>query len=249
LTEAALVRRTTAACRRSDKEADVFRRATIVGLAVVGWMVNTLPAAAAAGTIYGCANSHGRVRLITTSPPTCRATETSVSWNQQGPKGDPGPRGPGLVVKDVNGALVGLVVSAGPRPIIERTIGGENVLLIVDPNGFLDATVIGDSVGKEFESADCSGQMYGFVSFPALFHFGSVHLGVGYYPTGPNLVRTIQSTLFFSSAQTCATAHGVVIPPDGCCTPITPQPDSVAAVATFDLSTLGLVPPFHVEGP
>ena len=48
--------------------------------------------------IYGCANVRtGRVRLIMTSPATCRATETPVSWSQvgaPGPQGPPGPTGP-----------------------------------------------------------------------------------------------------------------------------------------------------------
>ena len=54
--------------------------------------------AAADGTIYGCANARtGRVRMIITSPPTCRATEMPLSWNQvgqQGPTGAGGAVGP-----------------------------------------------------------------------------------------------------------------------------------------------------------
>ena len=51
-------------------------------------------ALAADGAIYACVSGRtGRVRAIMTSPPTCRATETPLSWNQMGPQGPVGPAG------------------------------------------------------------------------------------------------------------------------------------------------------------
>src|SRR5947208_17021430 len=52
-------------------------------------------ALAADGAIYACVSGRtGRVRSIMTSPPTCRATETPLSWNQMGPQGPTGAVGP-----------------------------------------------------------------------------------------------------------------------------------------------------------
>ena len=40
------------------------------------------------------------------------------------------------------------------------------------------------------------------------------------------------------------------VPPDGCCETFKASyVGNVKQVAAFDMSTLGLVPPFHVEGP
>src|SRR5689334_2674624 len=72
-------------------------------------MLSGAPAYAQA--IYGCANpTTHKVRRIMTSPPTCKATETPLSWSEVGPQGPPGPQGlpgPGVVVKDANGVVLG----------------------------------------------------------------------------------------------------------------------------------------------
>lgn len=45
-------------------------------------------------TIYACVTKEGSVRIVG-SPFDCdRMSETSLEWNQQGPRGDPGPEGP-----------------------------------------------------------------------------------------------------------------------------------------------------------
>jgi hypothetical protein len=43
-------------------------------------------------TIRACADSTGRLRLLTTS--TCDRKETLITWNQTGPAGPAGPTGP-----------------------------------------------------------------------------------------------------------------------------------------------------------
>src|SRR5262245_5201254 len=50
-------------------------------------------AAAAVGggsEIQGCVSRDGTIKLITAGNPSCEAVQTPISWNQQGPKGDPG---------------------------------------------------------------------------------------------------------------------------------------------------------------
>jgi hypothetical protein len=84
-----------------------------------------------------------------------------------------------------------------------------------------------------------------------------VHGGQVYYLTGSMQTRTIASQVQFVTAASCAAAVGngsvfsttSFTPPDTCCeTLVTQAPSQVESIATFDLSTLGLVPPFHVEG-
>jgi len=47
-----------------------------------------------AGVIHGCRKKNGQTRIIDTRTDTCDASETSLSWNQQGPQGPVGTTGP-----------------------------------------------------------------------------------------------------------------------------------------------------------
>jgi hypothetical protein len=60
-------------------------------------------------------------------------------------------------------------------------------------------------------------------------------------------MQQIGSYKLFRTAADCAPS-ATFTPPDSCCG-LGGQTFAVAPAATFDLSTLGLVPPFHVEGP
>ena len=56
--------------------------------------------------------------------------------------------------------------------------------------------------------------------------------------------------VFFYNQATCEQYGGVFTPPDECCQPFCDATSSeLAEAGTVDLATLGLVPPFHVEGP
>lgn len=50
------------------------------------------------GIINGCyvtsGKNKGMLRVLTGTSTTCKATETALTWNQQGPAGEPGPPGP-----------------------------------------------------------------------------------------------------------------------------------------------------------
>jgi hypothetical protein len=55
---------------------------------------------------------------------------------------------------------------------------------------------------------------------------------------------------FFYDQATCEGYGGVFAPPDECCQPECSSSSTESAEAgTVDVATLGLVPPFHVEGP
>lgn len=63
----------------------------LAGAAIAWW-----PRAGAAddGVINGCyQKNQGQLRIVAAGTP-CRPDENAISWNIQGPKGDPGPQGP-----------------------------------------------------------------------------------------------------------------------------------------------------------
>src|SRR5262249_11996522 len=102
--------------------------------------------------------------------PRCKPGDTVTSWNQVGPRGFQGLPGPGAVVKDANGLVVGLflgisvegngnsTLSIPPSPFNEtlRDVGNTAVVLLVNPEqGFSPGY---PRVDLYYESTDCSGQ-------------------------------------------------------------------------------------------
>jgi len=195
----------------------------------------------------------GTVRVRT----VCRPREVQLDPVALGLQGPPGP---GAVVKDVNGALVGVILDiAAPNlwgfVAVTRLVAGTWVRLDVSESGFPDETNVTPS--RLYESADCSGTAWmpeaeigrvgGRLILPA-FNHGMV----ARYVTAPATTGTFRSIENFETQESCGSAPNVFTPPDRCCSPIGPSSYSnVSAVptATVDLFALGLVPPFHVEGP
>ena len=65
--------------------------AVLAGAAVV-W--SPTGSAAGEGVINGCyQKNQGQLRIVAAGT-ACRPDENAISWNVQGPKGDPGPQGP-----------------------------------------------------------------------------------------------------------------------------------------------------------
>ena len=193
----------------------------------------------------------------------------------QGPKGDPGqqgatgspgspgtpgatgPQGPGLVVKDANGTLVGLVTENGGTDIVRR-INGQLFHMPVTDTGFVPAT------GNWFYfSGDCTGVPQNVEAIPSNpLEATTLHVLSEPTPDGANAFyasgsATNYGTVNSSLAQVndpsqCAQANQTVVAPHWCCTHLPSgwaQPGNYTSVALIDLSVLGLVPPFHVEGP
>lgn len=197
-----------------------------------------------------CSTRSGRVMLRE----ACRSTEAPIDPIALGLQGAPGPQGPagpqgatgaqgppgpGLVVKDANGALVGPVLEqSGGGLIVTRTINGHSLGIEVRKTGFMP-----NFSRLFFESNDCSGQALLFISvndeLNPLFFVASVDGATAYYPSTMNAADgryTFTRSLLEESGsglQCRADVYGSV---------------AVPAIA-FDLTTLGLVPPFHVEGP
>ena len=80
----------TLASRRSRLA--IAGAAALVALAAATVASATIPDSS--GVIHGCyARSGGALRVIDNSVVNCKSTETSLNWNQTGPKGATGPRG------------------------------------------------------------------------------------------------------------------------------------------------------------
>jgi len=233
----------------------------MVALVVAVMALLTCPNARAA---FLCKTRGGAVHIRD----VCRPTETQVDAATLGLQGSPGPTGPTgpqgapgttAVIKDSNGQLVGAINStaADDTVVVTRSVDADHLLLIVTANGFRD--VIDPPAQRYFETSDCNGQGYSDAAYGGgLFHFAAPHLGIVYYRSGPVSSRSVASRLLYGHDQ--ASCAGVAssnvytvssfIPPDGCCgTFRSAFTFDVQPVASFDLTTLGLVPPFHVEGP
>ena len=175
-----------------------------------------------------------------------------------GTEGAPGAAGPGAVVKDANGAVVGVVSGPGflGTLLVLRWVGGAPLLFPVDQNGFVE-TGPAPALYAEYASPDCSGPPV--VTFPNAFQVleGTapplvplviVRGGIGYYMTGAVGAPAGHSIETSLDIKPCA--------PDGRLTVVTSRGTccqqrggGVGFVLTpLVLSTFGLVPPFHVEG-
>jgi hypothetical protein len=153
---------------------------------------------------------------------------------QQGPPGPPGPPwGPRIV--DSQGQMV--VPPACSGNVALRQVGTRLFCLQLDKNGFRPQT----QANIYFTTSDCSGQRYfnlevgiEVVLFPGLgrdsYLSGST---LGYWEEGSAQTLTMYS-------------YQPLIHPPGDCHPIEAT-DTFAPEVTFDISTWGFVPPFHVE--
>jgi hypothetical protein len=169
-----------------------------------------------------------------------------------GPQGPEGLQGPGLVVRDVNDALVGsfwdyshAVRNVGDRPVL-LNISPQTGIIV--PRGYLF-----------FDSANCTGSVLvsiegnggEFVAPAATTNPNNPD--IAYYPI---IEFPYAGGLFGSRAAYVASpaecpVGDTLIAPNGCChmrQGAETGPPMGQAVS-FSLSALGLVPPFHVEGP
>ncbi len=68
--------------------------ATAAVVAVAGMTLIRASIPAPSGVVYGCYDKNGGLRVIDSAVTACKNNETSLSWNQTGPMGLPGPIGP-----------------------------------------------------------------------------------------------------------------------------------------------------------
>jgi hypothetical protein len=91
------------------------------------------------GVIHGCyRNGDGKLRVIAAGQ-ACERSETALPWNQQGPKGDPGPAGAAHVVVRTAAGMVanGTSASATAECQSGEIATGGGAEINANGNGFL----------------------------------------------------------------------------------------------------------------
>lgn len=175
---------------------------------------------------------------------------------QPGPAGTPGPPGPrgpeglastsGIVVKDSRGYLVGPIVSVTPT-IVVRRVGDILLSLGVLSDGFTSASL---APQVYYQSSDCTGTpllLTGAWNKLPLVRSAVVAGDTAYYPGGAPTLRSRQATAYpVASAADCV--GGIFLLPGLCCQSQPADTVPLSAAASLDLSTLGLLPPFSIEG-
>lgn len=215
--------------------------------------------------IDACVSKKGSLRVVNGTP--CKKTETALSWNASGPAGPSGPLGPSgpsgptgpgsLRVFDSQNQVVGTLSVGGsfalPQAGAILQINGNWFELPVTTSGFVDSRNPnnGFETLEWFTTSDCSGQPYLLADSSAPISgqplVQDAVVGVG----GPFVFGNV---LYYpGTLQQVSIASAAIIgdpskPPFSCSTGIPfPSGAEVGPVQTFDLTTLGLVPPFHVN--
>jgi hypothetical protein len=237
-------------------------------------VITVLLAVIAADAATLCARKDGSVRV---RPDACKGKERAVDLRTvqtspgeagpqgpagaqglqglPGPSGAPGPPGPtatnGLLVRDSRGYVVGPVVLVGaftPTTVVRR-VGNLLLALGVNEDGLTSA-----SGGPQlyFEASNCSGTamlLTGAGSKLPLVRPVTVAGGTAYYPQTPPVARSRQATAFPVDSPAECTGGGTYLLPGLCCQSHAPSPlVPMSDATTFELSTLGLLPPFVFEG-
>ncbi len=174
-----------------------------------------------------------------------------------GEQGEPGPAGFGLVLRDANNQLVGVVTDfvgddenaliTAKGVTVAFRVGSQILAVRMNADG-ARAFPTSDSNGVTwqlwYQSDDCSG--------PALVHAGPSTLYAAYTVVGPTVYYATasgESQTVASRAQGEMQCQGTVVGPGQCCYKLEPPEQvPVAPSATFDFASRGLVAPFHLDG-
>ena len=206
-------------------------RAALIGAAL-------LLAAAPAATAVVCQRRNDTLVLRD----ACRKRETAVDLALLGYRGSQGPPGRGLRLIDSGGRTVpGVSAPLGEGSAFLYRAGTRILLSEVKQDGFVRTA--------EFvhEEPGCAGPRFFRAQQRRLVRFAGVVDGVAYFgddPVGLHTVASVESANY--TAADCTAASGTVLPNGLCCIATSFEVEA-GPVATFELSTLGVVPPFHLE--
>jgi hypothetical protein len=179
----------------------------------------------------------------------CTGFEVKLEPARLGLQGLPSPN---VIVRDANGAVVGLLAHVVDfdlsRPWVARRVGETTVFIVVERTGFARGLPL-----VLYETPDCSGTQFvpsdpaSMIALARTIPDGTVAL----YPASPATLRTMRSELTFgNSAESCVGSGDVFLPPDRCCRTLAdPRPTPASVAGILQIADLGLVPPFRVELP
>jgi hypothetical protein len=176
--------------------------------------------------------------------PSCKKREVRIEF-PKGATGDPGPAAsPPVRVVDSAGRHVGLFAEPFNEDNISLAVfevGDRLVSFFVDRTGLVD-------VERRFyhRAADCSDAPLAFARAAFLVREGFLFGGAGYYAGDPVELVLPAATEFRPGTGGCGSA--TVLPSGSCCTTDgTFEGEFGPAVQAFELISLGLTPPFHLE--
>lgn len=168
----------------------------------------------------------------------------------------------GIVVRDSNGALVGKLlhvlgvegtdpsVGNATRAVVLRSLAGEQVALSVTRDGIWNFSVDEPDVsGFFFAAAGCLGEPLIGAGPRGLVKDVQVSGPWAYIPKGDVVEQPTLSRLVLGvSEQLCLQLGGMFTTPNRCClNEVDESGYPHAPFLTFDLTTLGLVPPFRID--
>jgi hypothetical protein len=173
----------------------------------------------------------------------CRKRETAVDLAQLGYGGPQGAPGRGLRLIDGAGRTVPGVISAlGEGSFLVYRAGTRILLSALQRDGFQP------SVQFIHEQPGCAGPPFMRQPRENLVRSARVAGGIAYFADDPverHTAVSMESSGYPTPAD-CISASGTVLPNGLCCVAFSFQEDA-GPPATFDLSTLGIVPPFRLE--
>lgn len=192
---------------------------------------------APAATAVVCQRRNGALVLRD----ACRKREAAVDLAQLGYRGPQGPKGRGLRLVDAVGHTLPGVVARGEGTFFVYRAGTRMLLSEVDGDGFPSrAQFVHDEPG-------CAGARFRRQDDSRLVRFAGVDGGVAFFADDPielHAVVSVEESGY--TAEGCAAANGTPLANGFCCFAATFEAPA-GPVGTFELSTLGVVPPFRLE--
>jgi hypothetical protein len=207
-------------------------RAALLGAAL-------LLALAPAATAVVCQRRNGTLVLRD----ACRKREAAIDLAQLGYSGPQGPTGRGLRLVDAAGHTVPGVVARGEGTFLVYRASTRILISEVDGGGFPSR------VQFVHEEPGCAGARFRRQNESRLVRFAGVDGGVAFFADDPielHAVVSVEESGY--AADGCMAAGGTTLPNGFCCFAASFETEA-GPVGTFELSALGVVPPFRLEVP
>ncbi len=174
----------------------------------------------------------------------CKRSERAADLSTLGALGPAGEPAVGARLVDATGKQVGSAVALefDRQSAVALSATGYVLFAAVTRNGFVEVPV-----KVLHESSDCSGTAFAQFQGYRTTRIVTLDGSIAYFAGDPIETHSFMSAEARVDPTTCTTGFGGTILPNGfCCTHSTVTGDA-GPVTTFDLATLGVTPPFHLE--